>query len=224
MGRCLSSLMLFSLCCAAATPCHSQRAGQDSQAADESTQNHAMKWPLRLHVLAIDDTHKTVRMQPNWDSGSLPDPTDDVTGPSSSPGSRTLGGGSDDFSGAGRADLVTPPNGTAGLTFEYEGCSRVRVAPGFQGLEARWIKPGSKLQVMIPTEAVTDGTVPMQRCTLKVVTQNFVYLRLPNGAILRVSQEAYSRKPSLRMFLSGGSEALKRRAPRLPQSTLPPEG
>jgi hypothetical protein len=178
-----------------------------------------------LHVLVIDDVHRTVRLQPNWSSGSLPDPTGEVTGPSPERGSASLGGGDDDFSGAGRGDLVTPPGGaTVGLTFTYEGCSRVRVAPGFNGLEARWIKPGAKLEVMIPTEAITDGRVPMQHCTLKVVPQDFVYLRLRNGAIVRVTQEAYSRKPSLRIFLSGGPETLQRRTKTVPEQGSHPEG
>ena len=170
-------------------------------------------WPLRLHVLAIDNTHRTVRMQPNWASGSFPDASGEIVS-SSSQGSATLGGGDDDFSGAGRADLVTPPNGTVGVDFTYEGCNRVRVAPGFQGLEARWKKPGTRLEVLIPTDTGKDGPVRMQRCTLKLVTQSFVYLRMPTGAIVRVSQEAYVKKPSLRLFLSGGTETLKRRPAR----------
>lgn len=188
-------------------------------------QDYAAKaWPLRLHILAIDDTHRTVRMQPNWSSGSMPDVSGDSVSMPSSEGSLTLGGGADDFSGAGRADLVTPPNGTVGLNFTYEGCSRVRVPPGFQGLEARWTKAGSKLEVKIPTDAVEDGPSATERCTLKLVTQPFVYLRMRNGTILRVDEDAYSKKPSLRIFLSGGSETLQRRTQRLPQAVHHPEG
>ena len=174
------------------------------------------KYPLHLHILAIDDTHKTVRMQPNWSSGSMPDVSGGDLTPSSSSGA-TLGGGSDDFSGAGRADLVTPPNDTIGLNFTYEGCSRIRVAAGFQSLEARWTKPDARLEVVIPTEAIKDGPVPMARCTLKVIPQEFIYLRLHTGSIIRVTPEAYAKKPSLRVFLSGPSETLKRRTPKLPQ-------
>ena len=218
MSRWPSLLMLLTLS-AAATSCRSQ----NPDSLEHGKQDQAARWPLRLHILAIDDTHRTVRMQPNWSSGSVPDVSSGEASPSSNAGSASLGGGEDDFSGAGRADLVTPPSGTAGLNFTYEGCSRVRVAPGFQGLEARWAKPGSKLEVLIPTEAATDGPIPMQRCTLKVVTQRFVYLRMTNGAIVRVSQEAYSRKPSLRIFLSGGSKTLKRRSSALPEPTSHPE-
>jgi len=217
MDRWFTLLTLLALCHAGAPSCRAQATQQDASPADK-------KWPLRLHILAIDDTHRTVRMQPNWSSGSMPDFSGgDVSMPQSE-SSLTLGGGDDDFSGAGRADLVTPPDGTVGLNFTYEGCSRVRVPPGFQGLEARWKKAGSKLEVMIPTDAVTDGPPRVQRCTLKLTTQPFVYLRMRNGAILRVSQEAYNKKPALRMFLSGGTETLQRRTTKLTESIPHPEG
>ena len=218
MGRLFSLRMLLAFCLAAAPLCRAQAANEDAVVPDS-------KWPLRLHILAIDDTHRTVRMQPNWASGAMPDLSSGELSAPSSGGGPTLGGGDDDFSGAGRADLVTPPGGsTVGLDFSYEGCSRVRVPPGFQGLQARWKKPGASLEVMIPTDAVADGPPPLKRCTLKVATQTFVYLRMRNGAILRVTQEAYLKKPSLRVFLSGGSEKLQRRRPKLAEATPHPQG
>jgi hypothetical protein len=224
MGRWSALVMLLALCQAGAPLCHAQATGQAARSPDEAKQNDTKGWPLRVHILAIDDTHRTRRLQPNWASGALPDlSTGEISAPSSQ-GPLTLGGGDDDFSGAGRADLVTPPDGTVGLDFTYEGCPRVRVPPGFQGLEARWKKAGSKLEVMIPTDAITDGPARMQRCTLKLVTQPFIYLRMPNGAILRVSQEAYNKQPALRVFLSGGSERLQRRTPRPGAATSLPEG
>ncbi len=177
------------------------------------------KYPLRLHVLAIDDTHKTVRLQPNWCSASVPAVGGDAGGVGGGEGSSCGGGsqsfgGDDDFSGGGRADLVTPPSGTQALSFTYEGCNRIRVPPGFQGLPARWKKPG-KLEVLTPSDTIAAGSdaTPVQRCTLKATLHEFVYLRLGNGSMLKVSQEAYLRKPSLRRFLSGGSETLQRRPP-----------
>ena len=182
----------------------------------------ASKYPLRLHVLAIDDTHATARMQPNWCGGSVPSFGGEVGGttgeqgiPCGGSGGYTTFGGDNDLSGSGRGDLVTPPAGSAqGLNFSYEGCSRVRVAPGFHSLPARWKKSG-KLEVIIPTDSITgeDRPMPTQKCTFKVKLQEFVYLRAPTGAILKVSQEAYIQKPSLRMFLSGGSETLQPRVP-----------
>lgn len=184
----------------------------------------AAKYPLRLHVLAIDDTHPTVRMQPNWCSTSIPSMgTDANAGPGGVEQVSPCGGGGgtsatfgspDDFSGSGRADLVTPPNGAEALNFTYEGCARVRVPPGFQGLPARWKKPG-KLEVVIPSDAITgeDRPTPTQKCTLYTTLHEFIYLRLPNGAMLKVSQDAYMRKPALRVFLSGGSAGLQTRVP-----------
>ncbi len=177
------------------------------------------KYPLRLHVLAVDDTHRTVRLQPQWCSGAIPAVAADAgasgagTGDPCGGGSASFGG-DDDFSGGGRADLVTPPAGTQALSFTYEGCSRVRVPPGFQGLPARWKKPG-KLEVLIPSDRVelSAATAPANRCTLTATLHEFVYLRMHNGSILQVSQEAYLRKPALRVFLSGGAETLQPRVP-----------
>jgi hypothetical protein len=119
------------------------------------------KYPLRLHVLAIDDTHKTPRMQPNWcsltvaDVGGNPGTAAGGSDPCANSSGTLSFGGDDDFTGAGRADLVTVPNfSTQALSFNYDGCSRVRVLAGFQGLQARWKKPGRKLEVLIPTDAI----------------------------------------------------------------------
>jgi hypothetical protein len=182
-------------------------------------QADAPRYPLRLHILAIDDTHRTERLQPNWCSNSIPVVGDgDGSSGGGTPscgggGSLSFGGGDDDFSGGGRADLVTLPGGaTQALSFTYEGCNRVRVPPGFQGLSARWKKP-SKLEVQIPSDGVTesDRPAPMQRCTLAATMLDFVYLRLANGSMLKVTQEGYARKPALRRFLSGGTERLQPR-------------
>jgi hypothetical protein len=174
----------------------------------------AEKYPLRLHILAVDDTHRTRRLQPNWCAGSAPDA---LAGGDSSPcgasGSSSLGGGDDDFSGAGRADLVSPPSGITGLNFTYEGCSRLRVAPGFYALGARWVKPGTKLEVELAGDPARDSKAHPEHCMLKVVPQEFIYLRMRNRALIRVTQEAYASKPSLRVFLSGGPETLVRRPP-----------
>ncbi len=183
----------------------------------------ASKYPLRLHLLAIDDTHPTVRMQPNWCSTSIPNLGADMgmgvggveqVDPCGRGGGSTYLGRDGDFSGGGRGDLVTPPSGAQALNFTYEGCSRVRVPPGFQGLPARWKKPG-KLEVLIPSDAIggDDRPSPTQKCTLYTTLHQFVYLRLPNGTMLKVSQDAYMGKPALRVFLSGGSAGLQTRVP-----------
>jgi hypothetical protein len=183
----------------------------------------AAKYPLRIHLLAIDDTHKTVQMQPNWCSTSIPNMGADMgmgvggveqVDPCGRGGGSAYLGRDSDFSGAGRADLVSPPTGAQALNFTYEGCSRVRVPPGFQGLQARWKKPG-KLEVLIPSDSIGGDNLPSptQKCTLYTTLHEFVYLRLPNGTLLKVSQDAYMAKPALRVFLSGGSAGLQQRVP-----------
>ena len=175
------------------------------------------RYPLRLHILAADDTHKTVRMQPNACSASVPDFGGGAGGEDScSSGSGSLSfGGDDDFAGGGRADLVSPPTTTQGLSFSYEGCGRVRVPAGFQSLPARWKTPGKKLEVVIPTDELTrdDRPLPTQRCTFNVTLHEFVYLRLRNGRMVQVSQADYWKKPALRTFLSGGAQGLQERVP-----------
>jgi hypothetical protein len=176
------------------------------------------RYPLRLHVLAIDDTHPTVRLQPNWCSASVPSGGDDASttggsGQGNSCGGSATFGGDDDFSGGGRGDLVTPHGGgTQAISFTYEGCSRVRIPPGFQGLPARWKKPG-KLEVLVPTDAIVqaDRPSPVQRCTITATPHEFVFLRLRNGSMVKVSQDAFAAKPALRVFLIGGSETLQPR-------------
>jgi hypothetical protein len=188
--------------------CASLAHGGDSK--DVKAMAELDRYPLRLHILAVDDVHRTVRMQPNWCGASIPDGSGADPGACSS-GSASLGGGENDFSGAGRADLVTPPQETIGLNFRYEGCSRIRVAPGFTGLPARWRKPGETLEVLIPNDALGDDSLKTQHCRVQVTPQTFVYLRLHNGSIIRVAQQAYASKPGLRRLLSGGNSKLERR-------------
>jgi hypothetical protein len=90
----------------------------------------------------------------------------------------------------------------------------MRVPVGFQSLPARWKKRGT-LEVLVPSDAIveSDRDMPARKCTLKVTLQEFVYLRMRNGSLVKVSQDAYYRKPSLRVFLSGGSETLQPRVP-----------
>jgi hypothetical protein len=183
---------------------------------------HPSKYPLRLHVLAIDDAHPTLRMQPNWCSLTVPDLGGNpgtAAGGNGDPCANSSGslsfGGDDDFTGAGRGDLVTPPNVTQALSFTYEGCSRMRIPSGFQGLAARWKKLGQKLEVLVPTDAVVAGNrpLPTQKCTVTVTLRDFVYLRLRSGAMVEVSQQAYWKRPALRVFLSGGTKTLETRSP-----------
>jgi hypothetical protein len=199
------------------------------------------RYPLRVHVLAAGETHKTPRMNP---AESLVCDSIEDMGSSISPnpgGPISLSGISGDpcslhpeivtgrlldiddepvFSGTGAGDLVSPPTGTQGFTFRYDDCSRVRVRPGFQSLPARWKKPGAKLEVLVPSDdiPVNGRPVPPVKCSFNVTLQKFVYLLLRNGKLIQVSQEDYWKRPVLRTFLSGGAPTVQQR---LEQFTVP---
>jgi hypothetical protein len=183
------------------------------------------KYPLHVHVLASDETHKTPRMTPGvslacdgmddmgaLDGGGYGDPC------ASHPElvmARLQNATDDDpvFSGEGRADLVTPPKTTQGFNFRYDDCSRIRVRNGFQSLPARWKKPGKTLEVLVPSDAIPKNGRPLApvRCTMRVTMHDFVYLLLRDGKVIEVSQDGYWAKPALRVFLSGNAQAMQRR-------------
>jgi hypothetical protein len=193
------------------------------------------RYPLRVHVLASDGAHQTPRMSPAeslvcdqiggmldsigpGSGGPLP-----LSGITSDPcllhpelaTARLLNVSDDDpvFSGAGRGDLVSPPSTTQAISFQYDNCARVRVHSGFASLPARWKKPGSRLEVLVPSDAipVNNRPVPPVRCTFTVTTHDFVYLLLRDGRLVEVSQDLYWSKPALRQFLSGRPETIQRR-------------
>ena len=198
------------------------------------------KYPLRVHVLIADESFRTPRMSPGLAAAC--DSVDGVVS-SISLGSVSLTGfggdpcsfgpdfmrggmldNSDDapaFSGSGRGDLVSPPRGTQGLSFRYDNCSRVRANPGFYSLDARWKKPGQKLEVLIPSDAIPTNNRPLppERCTFTVTLKQNVYLLLHNGKLVEVSQQDYWAKPALRVFLSGGSAPTIQQ--RVKQMTIP---
>ncbi len=193
------------------------------------------KYPLRVHVLASDETHRTPRMSPgeavacDGIGGVLdsinPNPGGpiSISGISSDPCSfhapivvgrlMDLPDEEPVFSGTGRGDLVTPPSGTQGLTFTYNDCIRVRVRPGFDSLPARWKKPGKRLEVLMPSDDIPENGRPLPpvKCSLNVTMHDWVYLLLRNGRLVEVTQEAYWEKPALRVFLSGVAETVQQR-------------
>jgi hypothetical protein len=194
------------------------------------------KYPLRIHVLASDETHRSERMSPG--ASAVCDSIDDILGAAgpgvAGPISLSGMGGGDPcslhpemvtgrllnvqdydpvFSGGGRADLVSPPAGTQGISFQYDNCSRVRVPIGFQSLPARWKKPGKRLEVLIPSDEIPENGKPLRpvRCSFTVTVHDFVYLLLRNGKVVEVSQEDYWKKPALRALLSGSTQAIQQR-------------
>jgi hypothetical protein len=200
------------------------------------------RYPLRVHVLASDETHKTPRITAAEsvacdtieDMVSSIDPNPDgpisLTGLSGDPCSLhpeivaghllDLQGEDPEFSGEGRGDLVSPPAGTQALTFRYDNCTRLRVRPGFQSLPARWKKPGQKLEVLIPSDDIPAGDRPLPpiKCSLTVTLHDFVYLLLRNGRLVEVSQADYWKRPALRTLLSGNAPTVQQR---LEQFTVP---
>ncbi len=197
------------------------------------------KYPLRVHVLASDGSYRSPRMAPG--DSAVCDGIDGILTSmnSNAPGSVSVGGPismvSGDpcslhpemvtgrlfdhdydpvYSGDGRADLVSPPTTTQGLTFHYDNCSRVRVQAGFKPLPARWKKPGKKLEVLIPSDDIPTNNRPLppDRCTFTVTMHDFIYLLLLNGEIIQVSQEAYSKRPELRLFLAGNTQTIQQRS------------
>jgi hypothetical protein len=200
------------------------------------------RYPLRVHVLASDETQKTPRMSPaqsvacdsidDMASAIDPGPGGPITlsGLAGDPCSLhpeivagrllDLQGEDPEFSGEGRGDLVSPPAGTQALTFRYDNCTRLRVRPGFQSLPARWKKPGQKLEVLIPSDDIPAGgrALPPIKCSLTVTLHDFVYLLLRNGKLIEVSQEDYWKRPALRVLLSGGAPTVQQR---LEQYTVP---
>jgi len=119
------------------------------------------------------------------------------------------------YAGEGRGDLVSPPGGTLGISFQYKDCYRVRAQPGFQSLPARWKKPGQMLEVLIPSDSipVAGRPMPLAKCSFSVTQHDFVYLLIPPGKLIEVSQDVYWAKPALRLFLSGGTRTVQRRMP-----------
>jgi hypothetical protein len=200
------------------------------------------KYPLHVHVLTSDETHKTPRMSPaesvvcDTIGGMMDSISPGQGGPISLSGISSdpcslhpefvsgrlldLGDEAPVYSGVGRGDLVSPPITTEGITFHYDDCVRMRVRPGFSSLPARWKKPGRKLEVLVPSDEipVRGRTPPPVRCSLTVTLHDFVYLLLRNGSIVEVSQDLFRAKPALRVLLSGRPETIQRR---LQEFTVP---
>lgn len=200
------------------------------------------KYPLRVHVLAADETHKSLRMTPA--ESLVCDSVEGIidTGGSGIGSPLTLSGISADpcllhpeilsgrmlalgddaplYSGSGRGDLVSPPYTTQGISFQYDDCVRMRVRPGFTSLPARWKKPGRRLEVLVPSDGIPvhGRPLPPQRCSLSVTLHDFVFLLLRNGSIVEVSQDLYRARPAMRVLLSGRTETVQHR---LEQYTVP---
>ena len=200
------------------------------------------KYPLRVHVLVAGDGQRQNRMSASGSvscdaiddmlssssdgsdgstsgigiSGIFGDPCSFNTGPMA--GRLLYAQSAQSYSGEGRGDLVSPPSGTQAINFQYQDCYRVRAQPGFQSLPARWKKPGQTLEVLIPSDGipVAGRPLPSAKCSFTVTRHEFVYLLIPPGRLIEVSQEVYWAKPALRVYLSGATQTVQRRAQTVP--------
>jgi hypothetical protein len=172
---------------------------------------------LRVHVLAAGEAQREDRMSP---AGSVAcDAIDDMISSSSDNSDGTISGigisgifgdpcsfntgplagrllyvqSEESYWGEGRGDLVSPPGGTLGISFQYKDCVRVRV--------------------LIPSDGipVAGRPLPPVKCSFTVTQHDFVYLLIPPGRLIQVSQEVYWAKPALRLYLSGGTQSMQRR-------------
>jgi hypothetical protein len=74
------------------------------------------------------------------------------------------------------------------------------------------------MEVLVPLEVIPSPKHPEQsdekryaKCDLPVTLYTYVYLRLRNGSIVRVTREAYIAKPALHEFAEGSSPTLMKR-------------
>jgi len=212
-----------------------------STASADARNPNLTKYPLRVHVLVAGDAQRQGRMSASGSAAC--DGIDDMLSAGDESGGPVsfIGLGGDpcslnagpmasqlqyvqseqSYAGQGRGDLVSPPNGTLGISFQYKDCYRVRAQPGFQSLPARWKKSG-QLEVLIPSDSipVAGRPMPVAKCSFTVTKHEFVYLLIPPGRLIEVSPDIYWAKPALRVYLSGGTQAVQRRTQTVPVSAL----
>jgi hypothetical protein len=131
------------------------------------------------------------------------------------------------FYGTGRADLFAAGL-PRGVNFIYDNCrGQVGVTMPHQPFLARWKKTGRILEILVPVATRPNRPQKWDKCQLNVAMQNFVYLLLHNGAMVRVTQDGFASKPALREFTEGLASVAAMQpptaAPTLPKSpVLPP--
>jgi hypothetical protein len=168
------------------------------------------KYPLRLNILfSRSSSHYPVI---NLPSANIP--ADALAGTA---GGEDGGGGPPQlvnlplyenpdpvFFGLGRADIISSDI-PQGLNFSYDNClAKIDVTMPHQPLLARWKKPGQVVELLIPLPNTRPGR-PQEwdRCDMTVALQNYVYLLLHNGMLVRVTQDGFARKPALHQFIEG---------------------
>lgn len=174
-------------------------------------QPNLKKYPLRINVLAARSSSHipiielpTVTIPDMSGGGGYSDDGSGMGGPGPAPSINLPLYEHPDpvFYGAGRADLFIADN-PRGVTFTYDNClGRVSVTMPHQPFLARWKKPGRVLELLVPM-VTRKGRQQWDRCQLNVTVEDFVYLLLRNGALVRVTPDGLARKPVLRQFTEG---------------------
>ncbi len=175
------------------------------------------KYPLRIQVLA-STAHTRLATDPFVHSGSGQIEGADM--PMASAMGAQLSYDTPIFYGRGWGNLVSTEVPQA-LTFNYDSClNRIPTTMPKAPLAARWkkTKRGSMMEVLVPLEVIPSQKHPEQsdekryaKCDVPVTLYTYVYLRLRNGSLVRVTKQAYIAKPALHEFAEGPSPALKQR-------------
>lgn len=176
------------------------------------------KYPLRVQVLA-STAHSRIATDPFSHSG--PGQIEGADVPMVSAMGAELSYDTPIFNGRGWGNLVSLDIPQA-LTFSYESClNRISSTLPKEPLAARWKKSAQNkaiMEVLVPLEVIPSPKHPEQsdqkryaKCDLPVTLHTYVFLRLRNGSIVRVTREAYIAKPALREFAEGPSPTLMQR-------------
>jgi hypothetical protein len=203
--RLVKLLPLLSFAIAATLPAHAS--GPD-----------LTKYPLRIQVLA-STAHASIATNPFGGSGSPQ--IEGVDLPSASAMGAELDYNTTIYDGRGWGNLVSTDVPQA-LRFTYDSClNRIPVTASKEPLAARWKKPHkgkAMMEVLVPMEVIPSPKHPEQsdkrryaKCDVPVTLYTYVYLRLHNGSLIRVTKQAYLAKPALHELAEGPSPTLKQR-------------
>ena len=176
------------------------------------------KYPLRIQVLA-STAHSRIATDPFANSG--PPQIEGLEIPASGAMGAELDYNTPIFDGRGWANLVSNDTPQA-LTFTYDSClNRIPVTVSKEPLAARWKKlhkGKAVMEVLVPMDVIPSPKHPAQsdkvryaRCDLPVTLYTYIFLRLHNGSIVKVTQDAYASKPALQEFAEGPVPTLKQR-------------
>jgi hypothetical protein len=175
------------------------------------------KYPLRVQVLA-STVHSRIATDPFAHSGGQIEGADV---PMVSAMGAQLSYDTPIFNGRGWGNLVSLDIPQA-LTFSYDSClNRISATLPKEPLAARWKKSAQNkaiMEVLVPLEVIPSPKHPEQsdekryaKCDIPVTLHTYVFLRLRNGSIVRVTREAYIAKPALHEFVEGPSPTLLQR-------------